>query len=216
VRTLTATDGRDRRRQRPAPSAAPFSIADVIDAQTATVIVGTAGIVGTVVSGISQTALANRRHRGQLRHDRVVADRTALRDVLDDAAQTVRRAMWSTDEILVGFRAGNLGAIHAARTHATELAREAGLTSGRLALRLGREHAVSNAYERILDTYIAMTTELNARLPVGWRRYVLPRRRQIAEDLESIASRHETAFIAARRDFIDAAREIVGVSLLEP
>jgi len=42
-----------------------------------------------------------------------------------------------------------------------------------------------------------------------------PRRRQLAGDLEAIAARGEAEFVAARRDFIDAAREIVGVSLLE-
>ncbi len=79
-----------------------------MDAQTATVVVGCAGILGTVASGVTTTVLANRRHRQQLRHDLIVADRGALRDVLDDAAQTVRRAMWSTDEIVAGFRAGDL------------------------------------------------------------------------------------------------------------
>jgi hypothetical protein len=34
-------------------------------------------------------------------------------------------------------------------------------------------------------------------------------------DLEAIAATHDAELVAARRDFIDAAREIVGVSLLE-
>jgi hypothetical protein len=50
---------------------------------------------------------------------------------------------------------------------------------------------------------------------IGWRRYVFSRRRQIAEDLEKIAVRGEAEFVGARRALIDAAREIVGVSLLE-
>lgn len=186
-----------------------------MDAQTTTLVVGVAGIVGAVSSGVATTVLANRRHRHQLQHDRVVADRAGLRDVLDDAAQTVRRAMWSTDEIIAGFRTKDLQAIRRARAHAIEFAREGALTSGRLALRLGREHPVSSAYECILDGFVAMNAELYERLPVGWRRYVFPRRRQIVDDLEEIAATHDAELVAARRDFIDAAREIVGVSLLE-
>lgn len=53
-----------------------------MDAQTTTLVVGVAGIVGTAASSVATTMLANRRHRVQLQHDRVVADRAALRDVL--------------------------------------------------------------------------------------------------------------------------------------
>jgi hypothetical protein len=39
---------------------------------------------------------------------------------------------------------------------------------------------------------------------------------EVAQDLAAIGAKHDAELVATRRDFIDAAREIVAVSLLEP
>ena len=82
------------------------TLATVTGSTWATVAVGVAGLIATVAVATAQAALANRRHAAQLAHDRAVSDRARLLDLLDTAASTFRRAMWSTDVMLERFRAG--------------------------------------------------------------------------------------------------------------
>jgi hypothetical protein len=182
-------------------------------AEQVTVIIGIAGLAATVIGTAIQGLLANRRHARQLKHDRIVADRGALRDLLDTAAETIRRAMFATDDALARFRAGDSQRIEAASDEMRELTREAVLTSGRLALRLGRAHPICVNYEKALDVFADMHAELFDATPSGWRRYALLSRQPLAESFEGIVEQWSGRLLEARAAFIDAAREIAAVSV---
>jgi len=128
-------------------------------------IVGIIGLAVSAVIALGQTILANRRHAAELRHSRALGDRAELREVLDTAAQIIRRAMWGIDGIRAAFSAGDYDSIVQTAREGQRLAEDAALDNGRIALRLGREHEVYKRHDELMNVFIEMVQELMTTLP---------------------------------------------------
>jgi hypothetical protein len=173
-------------------------------------LVGIVGLAASTVIALGQTVLANRRHAAQLRHDRALGDRAELRDVLDAAAQTLRRAMWAMDAVRAAFSAGDFEGIMAAGQESERLAQAAALDNGRIAMRLGRRHDVYVRHDEAMEVFIKVAQELAATMPTGVEKYLIFRRDPIAKRLELQMADAEGTFSTARGAFIDAAEKLVG------
>ena len=175
---------------------------------------GIAGLAATTLTGIGQAWLSNRRHSAQLRHEEALRDTAELREVLDDGAQTVRRAVWAVESLVGLLRAGDVKGLRRASTEAHRLAQDAALVSGRIALRLGHDHEVYLRYDEAIDAYIELNRQLGSALPRGMGRLVPFRRTRVANRLESRIEDQETQFRGARHAFIAAAERRVGARLM--
>jgi hypothetical protein len=176
-------------------------------------IIGIIGLASSVVIALGQTILANRRHGRQLEHDRALADRAELREALDSAAQTLRRAMWGIEGVRAAFAAGDYESIIEAGREGQRLAEHTALDNGRIALRLGRDHELYQHHDEAMNVFIELAQELLRTLPKGLEKHLTFRREPTANRLQARIEDAEIRFSFARGAFIDAAEKLVGADV---
>jgi hypothetical protein len=198
-----------------------------MDPMADTTAISIVGIVASGGFGLAGAWIATRAALKRLRlrtsHERGLSDLAELRTVLDDGAEALRRAMWEAERV-VSFLKDQPRYVSTPRRRRTtssevrrliaschEAAEKLALVSGRIALRLGREHDVFVKYDQAIDAY---TDPLRESLPLfqhPWRWSFNPAPRQ--RSLEQIFERGEEIFRERRRQYIVAALGLVGSRL---
>lgn len=172
-----------------------------------TAIVGLAGIIATGGSAIWLRALDNRRQKRQLTHDRRLRDIDALRLVLSDAADIVRRAAWAMAEPVEVARTRRHLRVARSIEEARAIVREATLVFGEIVILAGRESAVARTFAATLDVMLSLAQE-TATAADSHRG-----NRATLDAMQRAIDEHEPRFNDARAAYLDAAQRAVGVDL---
>jgi hypothetical protein len=159
-----------------------------------------AAVIVAVFTGLLTAFTTNKRLDKQLAHDREIKDVEELRSLLDDAATSIAEAMENGADLLAIAIVQKETAVvefQLARSKCAKNRDQILHMEERIGLRLGRDHAVTGAYEQV-------SRAVSVLLHAHFDHFPLSK-------AETEAARHTGDQITEAKDrFIEAGRQYVG------